>query len=158
MAGAGDGKTRRLGLTEPYNHAQTASGKLRVKQGAWLGEAISLRIEGWAGGGGGRLKREGPCAHLQLSHAAEQQKLTVHCKASIPLPPRPPLDRTSNHPRCCYTNKTFFILTLMSIIYVECLFTTLLCEIKDASFAALFLEIQALISSGFVLGCCVGLS
>ena len=55
MAGAGDGKTRRLGLTEPYNHAQTASGKLRVKQGAWLGEAISLRIEGWAGGGGGRL-------------------------------------------------------------------------------------------------------
>lgn len=46
----------------------------------------------------------------------------------------------------------------MSIIYVECLFTTLLCEIKDASFAALFLEIQALISSGFVLGCCVGLS
>lgn len=76
MAGAGDGKTRRLGLTEPYNHAQTASGKLRVKQGAWLGEAISLRIEGWAGGGGGRLKREGPCAHLQLSHAAEQQKLT----------------------------------------------------------------------------------
>ena len=151
--------TRRLGLTQPYYCAQTASGKLRVKQGAWLGEAISLQIQrGGLGEVGGRLRSEGPCARLQLSHAAEQQKLTAHCKASIPLPPKRPLDRTSNHPCCCYTNETFFILTLMSIIYVECLFTTLLCEIKDASFAALFLEIQALISSGFVLGCCVGLS
>ena len=55
MVGAGDGMTRRLGLTQPYYRAQTASGKLRVKQGAWLGEAISLRIQrgglGAVGGG-----------------------------------------------------------------------------------------------------------
>ena len=56
MAGAGDGMTRRLGLTQPYYRAQTASGKLRVKQGAWLGEAISLQIQrgGLGGGGGGQ--------------------------------------------------------------------------------------------------------
>ena len=33
---------------------------------------------------GGSLKREGTYVHIQLIHFAVQQKLTLHCKATVP--------------------------------------------------------------------------
>lgn len=72
VAGAGEEMTGRPGLIQTHHRAQTASGSCWIKQGAWLGEALSLRTErGRLGEAGGRLQREGTCVYLQLSHTAE---------------------------------------------------------------------------------------
>ena len=49
-----------------------------------LGLVLCDGLEEWDGGGvGGRFKREGIHAHIQLIHIVVQQKLRQHCRAVI---------------------------------------------------------------------------
>ena len=45
---------------------------------------LSGDLEGWDKGVGGRSEREGTYVYLKLIHFIVQQKLTQHCKETIP--------------------------------------------------------------------------
>ena len=59
---------------------QIASGNLLYSTGS----SVQPSVVTWMGGMVGRSKREGIYVHIQLIHFVVQQKLTQHCKATLP--------------------------------------------------------------------------
>lgn len=117
----------KLGLT--FYCFSDSSGKLLVRQEQLRGGHISAdRGVGW--GGGRRLQREGPCAYLQLSHAADQQKPTPQCKQEH-LSPKPPW---IGHQPPLPVMLTRHSLTFVWYVPIYDMLFHSTCEIKDASF------------------------